>query len=329
MTTVDVSMKAEIRDKLRELAFPATTTLTSPVVIGKPKVVKKKGAGVGTSTEREKSDWEHVNNKYPDCKVSQDKTACSSQKSSRLGKWTPTQSSQVTNTNPFMKLMPQFMQPYIEDVVDVVGDGYCGYRVVALHENGNEDDYELVKLNMIREIKSHRKLYENVFGGKDRVDYILGALHPCKRSTRHGVAPLEKWLTFPDMGHVIATYYNRIVVELTSPINGVSETFFPLRSKPPSDPESRILCLGLIPGHFIQVKLKPGAILPKPAGEWRRYCTDEAMAWEYPFMDRMAMFEKLMDVEREDAKKKRKIKVKNIVGIGSSKDNPLTCSDSE
>jgi hypothetical protein len=65
-------MKAEIRDKLRELAFPATTTLTSPVVIGKPKVVKKKGAGVGSSTEREKSYWEHVDKQYPDCKVSQD-----------------------------------------------------------------------------------------------------------------------------------------------------------------------------------------------------------------------------------------------------------------
>jgi hypothetical protein len=34
-------MKAKIRDKLREIAFPATTTLTMPVVIGKSKVVKK------------------------------------------------------------------------------------------------------------------------------------------------------------------------------------------------------------------------------------------------------------------------------------------------
>jgi hypothetical protein len=85
----------------------------------------------------------------------------------------------------------------------------------------------------------------------------------------------------------------------------------------------------LIPGHFVQVKLKPDAILPKAASEWRRYCTDEAMAWEYPFMDRIALFEELIDVERVDAIKKRKIKVKKIVGIGSSKDNPLTCSDTE
>jgi histone-lysine N-methyltransferase SETD2 len=182
---------------------------------------------------------------------------------------------------------------------------------------------------MIREIKNHRKLYENVFGGKARFEKILEALHSSPRSTRRSVAPKEKWLSFPDMGHVIATYYNRIVVELTSPIIGVSETFFPLRSKPPTNPESRILCLGLIPEHFVQVKLKPGAILPKASAEWRRYCTDEAMAWEYPFMDRISVFEDLIDVERKDLIKKRKIKVKKIVGIGSSKDNPMTCSDSE
>jgi hypothetical protein len=46
-------------------------------------------------------------------------------------------------------------------------------------------------------------------------------------------------------------------------------------------------------------------------------------------MDRISVFEDLIDVERKDLIKKRKIKVKKIVGIGSSKDNPLTCSDSE
>jgi hypothetical protein len=53
------------------------------------------------------------------------------------------------------------------------------------------------------------------------------------------------------------------------------------------------------------------------------------MAWKYPFMDRISVFEDLIDVERKDLIKKRKIKVKKIVGIGSSKDNPMTCSDSE
>jgi hypothetical protein len=162
-------------------------------------------------------------------------------------------------TNPLIKHMPQFMQPYIDDIIDVKGDGYCGYRVVALHEGGNQEDYDLVKLNMVREIKLHRKLYEKVFSGKERVDYIIDALHRSAKGTKHGVASMEKWQTFSDMGHVVVTYYNRVVVELTSPINGVSETFFPLRSSRQKDPSSRILVIGLIPNHFIYVKLKPDA----------------------------------------------------------------------
>jgi hypothetical protein len=120
------------------------------------------------------------------------------------------------------------MRSYIEDIVNVEGDGYCGYRVVALDIRKNEDDYELVKLNMVNEINLHRKLYIKVFGGKECLKYVTDALVYARKRAR-GVAPLEKWFTFPDMGHVIATYYGKIVVNLTKPSIGVSRNFFPLR----------------------------------------------------------------------------------------------------
>ncbi len=55
-----MSMKAEIRNKLRQLAFPETTTLTSPAVVKKTSGVTRKSSGVENSTAREKSYWEHV-----------------------------------------------------------------------------------------------------------------------------------------------------------------------------------------------------------------------------------------------------------------------------
>jgi hypothetical protein len=42
-------------------------------------------------------------------------------------------------------------------------------------------------------------------------------------------------------------------------------------------------------------------------------------------MDRQTHFEEMMDIERAAAVKKTK--VKKIVGVGSSINNPLTCSD--
>ena len=40
-----MSMKAEIRNKLRQLAFPETTTLTSPPVVKKASVVTRSKSG--------------------------------------------------------------------------------------------------------------------------------------------------------------------------------------------------------------------------------------------------------------------------------------------
>jgi hypothetical protein len=38
------------------------------------------------------------------------------------------------------------------------------------------------------------------------------------------------------MGHIVATTYNRVVVELTTHPIGFSETFFPLCGRPQGDP---------------------------------------------------------------------------------------------
>lgn len=317
-------MKLEIRDKLREIGFPETTALTSPVVEKKSKgVTKTRGARIGKSTTRWPSEWEHVNKQFPDSQRSVSKPSSSSQRGARIGKWTPSQTPE--HPIPYLANMPSFMRPYIDDIINVEGDGYCGYRVIALDSGKNEDDYELVKLNMVREIGLHKALYEKVFGGKERVQHIKDALISGPRRSRR-VAPLEKWFTFPDMGHVVATYYNKIVVDLVDPSVGNSQTFFPLRGSPPKDPSSRIMCMGLIPAHFVYVKLKEGCPLPPTSEEWRQYCTEEAAAWEFSFLDRQREFAELEKLETSMRPVK---KAKKIVGVGSSKENPLVCTDSD
>jgi len=68
-----------------------------------------------------------------------------------------------------------------------------------------------------------------------------------------GIALEDKWLTLPDISHIIATCYNRVVVRLVLPERGICETYFPIRCAPPLNPHSNILCLGLIPDHFLHV----------------------------------------------------------------------------
>ncbi|KAK2417028.1 hypothetical protein QL285_039375 [Trifolium repens] len=118
------------------------------------------------------------------------------------------------------------------------------------------------------------------------------------------------------MGHLVATVYGRVVVELTSPTIGFSETFFPVRGRPSADPFSKIMCLGLIPNHFVEVKLKPRCPLPPSSKAWKLHRAPEAATWEYPFLDRMAEFHVLMENEKELIPKQK-----------SNEDDPIDVND--
>jgi hypothetical protein len=103
---------------------------------------------------------------------------------------------------------------------------------------------------------------------------ILDGLHP--PTSRSGIAQEDKWLTTPDMGHIIATFYNRVVVLLNLPEKVICETYFPIRSAPPLKPHSNIMCLCLIPDHFLHVLLKEDCQLPPPCTEWMNNKIGEA-----------------------------------------------------
>jgi len=98
---------------------------------------------------------------------------------------------------------------------------------------------------------SKRLISCSVYAGDDCYNYILNGLHP--PVNMHGIAHVDKWLTFPDMGHIVVNYYKRCVVLLTNHEIGNPESYFPLREPPPAKKKSPIMCLGLIPNHFVLI----------------------------------------------------------------------------
>jgi len=107
----------------------------------------------------------------------------------------------------------------------------------------------------------------------------------------------DKWLTLPNMGHIVATCYNRVAVQLVLPERGICETYFPIRGAPPLNPHSNIMCLCLILGHLLHVYLKDGFPLPSSCGEWKNHKIGVAEQWEFAFMDRQALFKDMMSKE--------------------------------
>jgi len=86
----------------------------------------------------------------------------------------------------------------------------------------NEENHVLVRSALIHEFENNKSDYLPIFGSKKRFKYILDGLHPPTNSS--GIALEDKWLTLPDMGHIVATCYSRAVVQLVLPERGICET---------------------------------------------------------------------------------------------------------
>jgi len=151
-------------------------------------------------------------------------------------------------------------------------------------------------------LRNHKSDYMPIYDTEERYNKILNGLYPPKCTS--GIAPVGKWLTAPDMGHIIASCYKRPVVLLTLPkMGGVCETYFPIRSAPPLNPYANIMCLYLIPDHYLHVILKESCLLPPSCKEWMNNKIGEAENWHFAFLDRQNAFNELMSKEPKPSKK--------------------------
>jgi len=48
------------------------------------------------------------------------------------------------------------MIPYIERILDVIGDGHCGFRAIAKSLDLTEESHVIVRTALIKEVKEHR-----------------------------------------------------------------------------------------------------------------------------------------------------------------------------
>ncbi|KAL5148735.1 putative protein FAR1-RELATED SEQUENCE 10 [Glycine soja] len=145
--------------------------------------------------------------------------------------------SPPTRIIPMLDQFASFFQGFIRDVVDVKADGNCGYRSIATLLGMGEDSW------------SHK--YMNLFGGTERFEQLKLSLLVDGFSK----VSVDKWMDITDIGYVIASRYNVILVSLS---RQQSMTFFPLRSQPPPDSFGhRIICVGhMFENHFVQLSDK-------------------------------------------------------------------------
>ncbi|KAL5193300.1 Protein FAR1-RELATED SEQUENCE 5 [Glycine soja] len=140
-----------------------------------------------------------------------------------------------------------FIHNFIKNIVDVKADGNRGYHVIAMLLGMGEDSWSLVCNHLLKELAKWFDEYVNLFGGIGRFEELKRSLLVDGLS----MVTMDKWMDITDMGYVIASQYNVILVSLSLQ---QSMTFSPLRSQPPIDSSvHRIICIGHVFGnHFVQ-----------------------------------------------------------------------------
>ncbi|KAH1242408.1 hypothetical protein GmHk_07G019750 [Glycine max] len=301
---LDVCGKVTFKSKLREFAFLDETSMCPT-----PKKVKTKGAPKKVmkrserSTKRDPSYWEYVDAYHS---VQNSNTSVRPSASS----FEPPKPARMI---PMLDQFPPFMHDFIEDVVDVKADGSlmvifhhgdaaedkgeedcisnCGYRSVFALVGMGEECWAMMRNELIKELGKWSQDYIKIFGDTERYEQLRLSLHVDGLSK----VSMDKWMDIIDMGYVIASRYNVILISLSQQ---QSFTFFPLRSRPPVDSAAhRIICVSHVFGsHFVQVYLKDRCPLLPMALLWSSNVYLEAKQWPTAYVGRMQQYLSLMTI---------------------------------
>ncbi|OAV89344.1 hypothetical protein PTTG_28718 [Puccinia triticina 1-1 BBBD Race 1] len=182
------------------------------------------------------------------------------------------------NRKHLIKKLPKAIQPHVEKMWDVRGDGHCGYRAAALGLGRSQDSFMEIRQKIVEEIKHRNEFYSHPgVLAHFTVQSLLNSIGtksscPCGRS---------HWLRAPDTFQIMANAFETPVIVYE---RGNSYVCFPHFCPPNDNPP---IVIGKIPGinHVYSLKLKPDHNIPFPKGlqVWSQSASPEALAWELKY----------------------------------------------
>ncbi|XP_057511836.1 protein NLP7-like isoform X3 [Actinidia eriantha] len=188
----------------------------------------------------------------------------------------------------YIDCFPASLRPYIRHVKDVAFDGNCGFRAIAgLMNIGEEDGWVQVRRDLLTELNSHVDDYKSMYEGQEMITELTHRL-----SWFDGCSGKDRWMTMPDMGHLIASCYNIVLYHLS---HQQCLTFLPLRSVPIPAASRREIAIGFVnDNHFVEVFLLPNHPVPPVVSSWKRYRSSCAQGWDTTYNGRIQQFRELV-----------------------------------
>ncbi|KAI5650031.1 hypothetical protein M9H77_36036 [Catharanthus roseus] len=165
------------------------------------------------------------------------------------------------STFPYTNSFPAFIYPFISNWKNVIGDGNCGYRVVADFVFSDEHQWPEVRREMLYELEHSTNLYVNLVGSEERVNELIHRINWLV----DGPAPYAHWFETPNSLYIVANAFNLCVI-LIAQLG--STTVLPLYSC--SDRSEGTLVIGFLTEerHFIQLQLNDMCLIPPLHAQW-------------------------------------------------------------
>jgi hypothetical protein len=176
-------------------------------------------------------------------------------------------------------------------VSDPQADGHCGYRAIAISLGRSEDDWRLVREDLISELLEKPAFYESHFHARKRGDGGVPEHISVLRTQRHEVLDTPSlWLNSAQMLYLIATTYQRLFCVY----GAANQTFsaFPL-DIPVNDNPPIFLCYDQEGLHFLSLSIthSPSLPIPKPWEEWYQLAQPKALEWGEKYIPHFNVFD--------------------------------------
>ncbi|KAH1254502.1 hypothetical protein GmHk_04G010936 [Glycine max] len=255
---LDVCGKVTLKNKLQEIVYPDLNSMCPPLEKVNTKGAQKKPMTKHQrSTKHDLSYCEYVDVLHYVQNNNSSIKRSASPSDQPIPRWT-------------MLMLDQFypcIHNSIENIVDVKANGNCGYRAIDALLGMGEDSWSLVCNHLFKELAKWSDEYINLLGGIDKFKELKRSLLVDELS----MVTMDKWMNITNMGYVIASRYNVILLSLSLQ---QSIMFIPLRSQPPTDCSMlRVICIGHVyDNHFVQVYLRGCCPLLPLALLWFRNC---------------------------------------------------------
>ncbi|CAL9018219.1 unnamed protein product [Prunus brigantina] len=258
----DDEKKRQVHMTLEELMNPGSTALTEPKEKLKTKGRPRK---VDTSTRRLPSAFEiaEASIALPKNKPKQSLTASLKikPKKSTTALYKPRENQSTFDTYMHTEKFPEGIRKYITHQTEVLPDGNCGYRAIAMAMGFGHNEWCRVRKDLLQQLHDMSSVFKRCIREHKRYNEIERALNYFD----DGFVPFFCWMTMPDMGHIIATRYNVVLILLSM---RQCLTFLPF-SVQSSETKLHEIAIGFVDDdHYVQVHLSPDHPIPPVSRMW-------------------------------------------------------------